>query len=147
MKTKTWAVLGRWPRPSRLRVGSWVLRAWKSTAPLGSFWRDLQPNGRLLQPTGGTNWGPKSHCWAKHATFSIQNCTWNNAWKKRGKLAAFLQKDWRFDMAKCLKNTVNAVFFWYTVFSHIFEQLCKHDPKKYTFLTINLTIGRLKVDC
>ena len=62
-----------------------VLHLW------GPFWRKWWPSGRILDATGGTNWGPKSHFRAKHVTFSIQNCTmeqWSGkAWKTIGFLA------------------------------------------------------------
>ena len=67
--------------------------------------------------------------------------------EKTWKTTGFPTKNRLFYMAKCLKNTVNTVFFRYTAFSQLFETLCKHDPKKYSFLTLNLALGRPKVDC
>ena len=118
-----------------------VLHLW------GAFWWKWCPSGRILDPTGGTNWGPKSHVGAKHVIFRCKNTLWNSGLKKHVKRQVFLQKDRWFDMAKCLKNTVNTVFFWYTAFSQLCEKLYKHGPKKYSFLTLNLTLGRPKVDC
>ena len=39
------------------------------------------------------------------------------------------------------------MFFSYTAFSQLFEKHCKHDPKKYSFLTHNLTLGRRLLGC
>ena len=36
-------------------------------------------------------------------------------------------------MAKCLKKHCKYSVIWYTAFGQLFEKLCKHDPKKYSF--------------
>ena len=58
----------------------------------GPFWWKWCPSGRILDPTGGTNWGPKSHVGAKHVIFRCKNSLWNSGLKKHGKLLIFFKK-------------------------------------------------------
>ena len=63
-----------------------VLHLWEP------FWWTWCPSGRILDPTGGTNWGPKSHLWANHVTFRLQKYTMEQWSEKTWKTIDFLAK-------------------------------------------------------